>query len=245
VILKPGPYALAELSDQGMPLWLTETYPDCLARNEHGDPWGPAYISYASETYRRISTRWLKTFVRKIILSRQDIDSGAVIMMQLCNEIGMFQWLRSGGDYSDAARKKWHLYLSCRFTLKQLGQLLRRTVDRFDSIEPPSMFCSSQEGANLYTLWHDFHRWLYADYGFFLLDLFRKEGVRVPLFTNVGGWVYGRAHEFVLNGTFQRETAKADKGIIFGVDHIPEVLGQNNMHDGIIANQICAELQRN
>jgi len=95
-----------------------------------------------------------------------------------------------------------------------------------------------------YTLWHDFHRWLYADYVQFLVDLFRSEGVIIPFFTNVGGWVYGRAHEFPLNGTFQGETARGNTGLIYGVDHIPEFITPENLHDGIVANEICAELQK-
>ncbi len=41
VTLKPGPYVMAETTDQGIPRWLTEKYPDTLALDEngkHGDP---------------------------------------------------------------------------------------------------------------------------------------------------------------------------------------------------------------
>lgn len=245
VILKPGPYALAELSDQGMPLWLTRTYPEALALDENGEPWGPAYISYASRLVRRKSTKWLKTVVRDTVLPRQNYGRGAVIMMQLCNEIGMFQWLRSGGDYSKPALKAWREYLRNRFNrINRLEELLDRSLKNYAEVKPPVGTCSSRHDFLHYTLWHDFHRWLYADYVQFLVDLFRDDGVTIPFFTNVGGWVYGRAHEFPLNGTFQRETARGKTGLIYGVDHIPEFITPNNLHDGIVANEICTELQK-
>jgi len=243
--LKPGPYANAELTDQGIPAWLTETYPQTLARDEHGNPWGPCFVSQAEPLFRDRARRWLTAFVKRIVVPRQGLKRGAVLMLQLCNEIGMFEWLGGRGSYAAANVQAWRRYLETAFPrLGDLEQLLDRKLSGYAEIRPPSAMCSTRRDYVLYRIWHDFHRWLYADYAKFLHDLLREAGAEVPLFTNVGGWVYGRAHEFPLNATFLREAAKSLPDLLAGVDHIPEFVTPHNLHDGLIANHTARELQR-
>lgn len=243
VTLKPGPYALAELTDQGMPAWVTANYPETLALGEDGRPWGPAFISYPSPVFRRIAARWLKTVCREVLLPAQ--KAGHLIMVQLCNEIGMFHWLRGGGDYSASGLAAWHAYLAERYpVLQDLADLLDRPLSNWTDVAPPKERCATRRHFVLYTLWHEFHRRLYADYVDFLMHVLTEANITVPRFTNVGGWVYGRAHEVPLNGTFQHLTAQRQPDVLFGIDHIPEFISPNNLHDAVVANQVCIELQR-
>ncbi|MFH0953960.1 MAG: beta-galactosidase [Verrucomicrobiota bacterium] len=245
VTLKPGPYVMAETTDQGIPQWLTRDYPDTLALDEQGRPWGPQFVTYTSETFREKSARWLQLFAKKVVVPRQNLKRGAVIMMQLCNEIGMFQWLGARGDYSPANLAAWHHYLKKHYPdIKELARLLDREIHHHAEVMPPHELCDTRREFVLYRLWHDFHRWLYGDYVKCLATMLREAGVAVPLFTNVGGWVFGRAHEFALNGTFHRESAKVEPDVLYGLDHIPEFVSPLNVHDGIVANQTAAELQR-
>ncbi len=245
VTLKPGPYVMAEITDQGIPAWLTENYPDTMCLDENGNPWGPDSVSYADPVFRAKAANWLRKFARDIVVPRQPRKRGAVILLQLCNEIGMFQWLGARGDFSAATTAAWHAYLRSRFRkVADLAALLERETDDFREVMPPSEFCSSKGDSLLYRLWHDFHRCLYADYVGFLHDTLRNEGVATPLFTNVGGWVFGRAHEFPLNATFHRETTKAHRDVFYGIDHIPEYVSPLNSHDGIVATQVVDEMQR-
>jgi len=245
VTVKPGPYVMAETTDQGIPRWLTLNYPETLALDEKGNPWGPEYICFTSHVLRAKATKWLQYFARKIVVPRQNRKQGAVIMMQLCNEIGMFQWLGARGDYSPSNLAAWWMYLKHEFpNIKDLAHLLDREIHHYDEVKPPHEFCDHRRDFVLYRLFHDFHRWVYADYVKWNQDALRDVGVTVPFFTNVGGWVFGRAHEFALNGTFHRETAKVAPDVLYGLDHIPEFVSPLNAHDGIVANQTAAELQR-
>ncbi len=245
VTLKPGPYVMAETTDQGIPRWLTEKYPDTLALDENGKPWGPEFISFMSHRFRDKAARWLTRFSRDVIVPRQNRRRGAVIMMQLCNEIGMFQWLGARGDYSPSNLAAWWMYLKHAYPkLEDLAQLLDRELRSYDEVKPPHDMCDTRRDFVLYRLFHDFHRWIYADYVKYLSTTLREAGVGVPFFTNVGGWVFGRAHEFSLNASFHRETAKVQPDVLYGLDHIPEFVSPLNAHDGIVANQMAAELQR-
>jgi beta-galactosidase len=242
VTLKPGPYALAELTDQGMPFWVTRTYPETRALDENGNPWGDAFISYYSPKFREIATKWLRKVCRQVLLPAQ--KKGQLVMIQLCNEIGMFHWLRGGGDYSQAGIRAWHDYLRETYPdVQQLADLLDINLADHTQAPPPKGYCNTRRAFILNDLWHSFHRWLYADYVDFLMVLFDDIGIRVPRFNNVGGWVHGRAHELPLNGTFQHIAAQRHKDVLFGIDHIPEFVTATNVHDAVVANQVCMELQ--
>ncbi|MFH0879049.1 MAG: beta-galactosidase, partial [Lentisphaerota bacterium] len=244
VTVKPGPYVMAETTDQGIPRWLTLTYPETLARDDRGQMWGPEFVGLNNSIFKEKAARWLDLFAKKVVVPRQNLKQGAVIMMQICNEIGIFQWLGAKGDYSASNLKAWQEYLQKAFPeLAQLARLLDRELKSYEEVAPPSEFCETRRQFVLYRLWHDFHRQVYADYVGFITDILRKAGVKTPLFTNNCGWVYGRAHEFALNGTFHRKTDKAQPDLLFGLDHIPEIVSPNNTHDGFVANQVARELQ--
>jgi beta-galactosidase len=245
VTLKPGPYVMAETTDQGIPQWLVDTYPETLAVDDQGRPWGSSYISISNPVFRAKAARWLDLFARKMVVPRQNQKRGAVIMMQICNEIGIFQWLGARGEYSKANIANWYGYLKKQYpNVKDLAALLDREIVAHEQVAPPSAMCDSRREYVLYRIWHDYHRWLYGDYVHFLSQTLLDAGVNTPLFTNVGGWVYGRAHEFVMNSTFHRESAKRNPHVLYGLDHIPELVSQLNAHDGIVANQVAEELQR-
>ncbi|HBA83102.1 MAG TPA: hypothetical protein DCZ95_03315 [Verrucomicrobia bacterium] len=244
VTVKPGPYVMAETTDQGIPLWLTQNYPETLARNELGQPWGTAFVAIANPIFRDRASRWLKYFSGRAVVPNQAQPQGSVIMMQVCNEIGIFQWLGAQGDHSTSNIQAWQDYLRSQYpNLADLAQLLDRELKDYSDVAPPHENCETRRQFVQYRLWHDFHRQLYAGYVKFIVDALREAGVQVPLFTNIGGWVYGRAHEFALNGTFHRETARIQPDVLFGLDHIPEIVSPNNLHDGFIANQVARELQ--
>ncbi|NCC50945.1 MAG: hypothetical protein EOM20_06975 [Spartobacteria bacterium] len=244
VSIKPGPYIMAETTDQGIPRWITENYPETACRRLDGTPWGPDYVIHSSPVFRAKAAYWLDHFARNIVVPRQHKEKGGIIQMQLCNEIGIFQWLGSQGDYSPVNVASWHAYLEQRFaTPEALEQRLDRKVTSFRSVAPPSGACANRREYVLYNLWHDYHRWLYGDYVKFISTTLRNAGVQTPMFANIGGWVFGRAHEFPLNATFHRETTRLAPEVFFGIDHIPEFVSSLNAHDGILATQITDELQ--
>lgn len=245
VTLKPGPYVMAETTDQGIPGWLTRNYPQTRALGEHGQPWGDPFVSYMSTVFRDKAARWLTYFAKNVVVPNQRKRKGAVILLQLCNEIGIFSWLGMQADYSPSSLAAWWLFLKHRFPeLEDLARVLDREVRSYESVMPPRSMCSSRRDYVLYALFHDYLRWAYADYVAFLAKTLRDAGVAVPFFANIGGWVFGRAHEFCMNATFHRETARKVPDVLYGLDHIPEFVSPLNAHDGIVANQLAMELQR-
>jgi len=244
ITLKPGPYVMAETTDQGIPGWLTEAHPEVLAINAEGRPWGPCYVSLPHPLFRAKAARWLTLFAKQVVVPRQSRKRGAVAMLQLCNEIGIFEWLGAHGDYAPATLAAWHAYLQREFPDRvALARLLDRELGAYTDVPAPRGDCANRRDFVLYRLWHDFFRNVYGEYVKFLSDTLRAAGVTAPFFTNVGGWVYGRAHEFLLNATFHRKTRQLCPEVIYGLDHLPEFVSPLNTHDGLLANEIAAELQ--
>ncbi len=245
ITLKPGPYVMAETTDQGIPGWLTSQYPETKALNENGEPWGNPFVSYMSTVFRDKASRWLRFFADKVVVPNQKRRSGAVIMLQLCNEIGIFSWLGMQADYSPSSLAAWWKFLKHRYPrVEDLARALDREVRSYECVMPPRQVCTSRRDYVLYELFHDYLRWVYADYVAYLSNTLREAGVVVPFFANIGGWVFGRAHEFCMNATFHRETCKKVPDVLYGLDHIPEFVSPLNAHDGIVANQLAMELQR-
>lgn len=198
-----------------------------------------------SPVFREKAAQWLTRFAQRVVVPRQSARRGSVIMLQLCNEIGIFSWLGMQADYSPASKVAWWNYLRKRFPdLTDLSIALDRDISSYESIEPPKKVCATRRDYVLYEIFHDYLRWAYADYVSFLHAILRGAGVQIPFFVNIGGWVFGRAHEFCVNATFHCETASAVHNVLFGLDHIPEFVSTLNAHDGIVANQLAMELQR-
>ena len=165
-------------------------------------------------------------------------------MMQLCNEVGICGWLRGGGDYSQASLDAWFDFLRHKFpSVDMLAELLDREIGDFRDVAPPRAACTTRRDFVLQRLWHEFHRAVYADHVVFVRNVLRRNGVTLPLFTNIGGWVEGRAHDFLTNVTLLRRVPPKAPAVFFGIDHIPESIGPANAHDGIAATRCVDELQ--
>jgi len=73
------------------------------------------------------------------LISEHEISAGGpVIMMQICNEIGVFSWLAKQGDYSNAVKDRFISYLSHKFAgIAEVNSLWGTDYKDFSSIELP------------------------------------------------------------------------------------------------------------
>ena len=91
--------------------------------------------------------------------------------------------------------------------------------------------------------WHDFHRWLYAEYLSWLIGQIRRRGIELLLFHNIPGWVFGRGTEYPVNISFYAEIMQRHPELLFGIDHIPENSTYRNLHDDLIINELIRAVQ--
>lgn len=246
-ILKPGPFILAEFRGAGLPDWFIEKYEDEVKmRNRRGEKVPSDGVSLFNKIYIEKVTRWYDQ-IMPFISKRQVSAGGPVIMMQICNEIGVFSWLAHQADYGGDIKKRFVLYLQKRYAdIMEINGLWETSYRSFDDIElPPDgrepYASKGDRGRDIE--WHAFWRTLYGDYLRMLVKMARERGVTVPMYHNLPGWIYGHGYEFPVNITMYDDLYGDKSDIVFGVDHIPEFMSYRNMHDDRIINDITRAMQ--
>lgn len=246
-ILKPGPFILAEWRGAGLPDWLLERDQDGMkmrTRDGHAVP-GDG-VSLFNERYLETVRRWYDQ-VMPLIRDHECSRGGPVIMMQVCNEIGVFSWLAHQADYGNGVRNHFTDYLKEHFVdLNALNRQWGATYSNWNEIEMPpdgKLPYQSRADRGRDHLWHSFWRRYYGDYLRMLTAMVRERGVTIPLYHNLPGWIYGNGFEFPVNITMYEDLFGERSEIIFGVDHIPEFFSYRNLHDDRIINDITAAMQ--
>lgn len=248
-IVKPGPFILAEYRGAGLPDWFMDQYSDQVKmRNSKGGIVASDGVSLFNEKYLEKVTLWYDQ-IMPFISKRQLSNGGPIIMMQICNEIGVFSWLAHQADYCDAVKDRFVVYLTKKFAdIKELNSLWETDYPDFEHVElPPDgrLPYTSKADRGRDHEWHGFWRTYYGDYLRMLTAMARERGVTVPLYHNLPGWIYGSGYEFPVNITMYEDLFLDKSEIIFGVDHIPEFLSYRNMHDDRIINDITYAMQGN
>ena len=241
-ILKPGPFILAEFRGAGLPDWFVEKYGnEVKMRNRKGDIVMSDGVNLFHEIYIEKVALWYDQ-IMPFIAKRQVSADGPVIMMQICNEIGVFSWLAHQADYSQDVKTRFISFLKNKFTtIDEVNTLWETTYKQFEDLElPPDgrmPYLSKSDRSRDYE-WHCFWRTYYGDYLRMLTKMIRDRGVTVPLYHNLPGWIFGHGYDFPLNISMYEDLYENKSEIIFGIDHIPEFQSYRNMHDDRIINDI-------
>jgi len=246
-IVKPGPFILAETRGAGLPAWFLEKHGnEVKMHNSKGELVRSDGVSLFHPVYLEKVSLWYDQ-IMPIICDWEISQGGPVIMMQICNEIGVFSWLAHQGDYGEEVKRRFILFLNDKFNdIAHLNRIWGTDYIDFEYIElPPDgwmPYRSKQDRGRDY-YWHCFWRTYYGDYLRMLTGMARERGVKVPFYHNLPGWIYGSGYEFPLNITMYEDLFRDKSEILFGVDHIPEYLSHRNMHDDRIINDITAAMQ--
>lgn len=244
LIVKPGPYILAEYKDHGIPQWLLSSHPEILSLNKDGKPFNHARITLLHPTYLKYAKLWYDRIMEIIRENSVARAGGIIISMQVCNEIGVFTWLDKEADYSPVALDRYRKFLSDKYKkITRLNALYKAKYKSFNSVPPPSGNPSRLPELAADLDWHLFWRSYYAAYLEYLIKEAVKRKVQVPFTHNLPGWVLGRAIEYPLNITMYQDVAKLYPKIILAVDHIPENVSYRNFHDAAIIQQITRAVQ--
>ena len=137
-IVKPGPFILAETRGAGLPDWFMEQYrEEVKMRNRKGEIVPSDGVSLFNPKYLERVTRWYDQVMP--LISKGEISAGGpIIMMQICNEIGVFSWLAHQGDYSENVRARFISYLSAKFkSIAEMNGLWGTVYPDFADVELP------------------------------------------------------------------------------------------------------------
>jgi beta-galactosidase len=236
MLVKPGPYILAEFQDRGIPAWLLKAHPQIKAE-------GLDMVTYLHPVFQEYVQKWYDA-VLPLLAPYQISKGGPLIMMQVCNEVGLFNWLAGTADTSPTVRNYYHRYLRKQYqTIDKLNKAYRSNYPDFNEVAPPVNPASTSRELVRWRDWHDFHRWYYAEYLSRLIGQIRSRGIDLLLFHNIPGWVFGRGTEYPVNISFYAEIIQRHPELLFGIDHIPENPTYRNLHDDLIINELVRAVQ--
>jgi len=248
-IVKPGPFILAEYRGAGLPDWLLKKYGNALKmHNSKGEAVLSDGISLFNPIFLSRVEQWYNQ-VMPIISKKQIHNNGPIIMMQVCNEIGVFSWLAHQADYNEHVRSLFINFIKNKYSeIDELNTLWETSYSSFDAILLPpdgnTPYQSKGDRSRDYE-WHNFWRIYYGNYLRLLTSWVRKHQVSIPLYHNLPGWIYGHGYEFPLNITMYQDLYRDKSELIFGVDHIPEFVSYRNLHDDRVINDIVTAMQGN
>nr|7VKZ_A Chain A, beta-1,2-glucosyltransferase [Ignavibacterium album JCM 16511]7VKZ_B Chain B, beta-1,2-glucosyltransferase [Ignavibacterium album JCM 16511] len=244
LIVKPGPYILAEYENQGLPSWLLKKLSkNAFALDENGNVISPDLVSYLSDEFLEYTFKWYDK-VMPIISKHQKEHYGPITMMQLCNEIGVFQWLSGKSDYNPKVINLYKEFIIQRYkTIEKLNSVYSTNYNSFDDLKAPSGKIKLRSDYCAYFDFHLFFREYYNKYISILKNKIRSFGINIKLTHNIPGWIYGNASELPMLISTYSEIMKNHPDIIFGLDHIPEFVSFRNAHSDLACNKILEAMQ--
>lgn len=244
LIVKPGPYILAEYEGQGLPQWLlNKASKNAHAQDENGNVISPDLMSYMSDEYLHYSFLWYNE-IMPIISAHQESNGGPITMMQVCNEVGVFQWLSGKIDYNEKVLKLYNEFLVDKYKLiEKLNSTYGTKYYSFEKLSAPVGKIENKQDYCAYYDFHLFYRHFYAMYLDTLIKKIKSFNINVQLTHNIPGWIYGNAAELPMLISTYEEIMRTRDDILFGLDHIPEFVSFRNAHSDLACNKILEAMQ--
>jgi beta-galactosidase len=244
LIVKPGPYILAEYELHGLPPWLLERCSNnARALDEHGAVISPDVMSYMSEEFLRYAFLWYDQIMPVIAMHQVD-NGGPITMLQVCNEVGVFQWLSGRIDYNPSVVKLYRQFLGEKYgTSVELNRRYGTAYASLGDLLPPRGSIQNKQEYCAYYDFHLFYRHYFAVYLDMLAQKIRNYGIHLQLAHNIPGWIYGEAAELPMLISTYADVFRTRPDIVFGLDHIPEFVSFRNAHSDLACNKILEALQ--
>ena len=244
LIVKPGPYILAEYENQGLPEWLVKKISkDAHALDENGNIISPDLMSYMTDEFLQYSFLWYDE-IMPIIAKYQESNGGPIIMMQVCNEVGVFQWLSGRIDYNNSIIKLYEKFIEDKYkSVAKLNNVYGTAYSSFNEIKAPIGRIENKQQYCAYYDFHLFYRHYYVLYLDTLIRRIKSYSIDVQFTHNIPGWIYGHASELPMLISTYEEIMRTRNDIVFGLDHIPEFFSFRNAHSDLACNKILEAMQ--
>ena len=244
LIVKPGPYILAEYEAEGLPGWLLKRInKNTFALDEFGEIISPNLVSYMTEEFLDYTFRWYDK-IMPVIADYQSFKGGPIIMMQVCNEIGVFQWLSGKIDYNPVVIKLYKKFLLEKYnSIEVLNSVYGTKYSSFEKITTPTGRIEDKQDYCAYFDFHLFYRHYFALYLDVLIKKVRSYNITIQLSHNIPGWIYGNAAELPMLISTYEEIMRTRSDVVFGLDHIPEFVSYRNSHSDLACNKILEAMQ--
>lgn len=99
-ILRPGPFVMAEMKNDGIPYWVHRKYPETVPTTWDGNAITTVTLDYLAPNFLKATKNWYKQLLA-VCVPRLKANGGNIIAIQLDNEVGMLSWVSNCPDLTD------------------------------------------------------------------------------------------------------------------------------------------------
>lgn len=236
VFLRPGPFIMAEMKNEGIPYWVYEKHPEIVPISWDGKKVPTRTIDYLAPGFLQEVRKWYSA-VMPIIASHLYTRGGRVIGIQLDNEIGMLSWISNCPDLTDNVIEDFIGWLNRQYSREELQK--RYPFDLSDISACQKAIRSPKE---------EYALQLFRDLGYYMRERFARYvatlrsyaeefGIKdVPFFINIHGTAGGRGFTYPI-GISQLFKAYTQKdGYVSGSDIYLGNLTMDNFQDLYLIN---------
>lgn len=244
-MVRVGPVSNAELKNEGLPVWLTQKFPDLFVTGHRdvGNLPHVTMVSYLHPGFQEKVGNWYDGLLPEIV-KRQVTRGGNVTGVQLCNEVAMVHWLQKGADYKPHVNDMYRSFLQEKYgTVEKLNEAHGSSHASFEDVEQPAP--SEKVELPRLAVFHDwalFYRRYYAAYFLSLSSRAKAHGVEVPLFCNIPQFydydIRGRGVYSPMTTSMFRDFPLLTPNLIFGGAYQMRHLDFENFHDVALTTEV-------
>ncbi len=237
-----GPVSNAELINEGIPSWLLKDNPEVYVQRSGVNNLPHAMLlSFLNPTFLKYVKRWYDQLLP--IVSKQQVHKeGNIVMVQLCNEIGMVHWLHKAADQAPFVTDLYRKFLETKYkSVSALNAAYGTSYVSFDSVSQPSGDVDPKN-LGIFFDWSLFFRRYYALYYHSLYGWAKQYGLEVPLSANIPQFydydVRGRGNFAPMTTSLYRDFSLYSPATVFGGAYQMRRLDFENFHDVSVTSEI-------
>lgn len=234
--LRPGPFIMAEMKNEGIPYWVYDKHPEIIPVSWDGRTAPTRTLDYMAPGFLMEAERWYDA-VMEGVLPRLQPNGGNIIGIQLDNEIGMLSWVSNSPDLTENVLREFASWLRDRYEDDVLRS--RYPFDMRDDAVSRSAFRSPLEGyaPALHQDLGAYMRLRFARYTAQLRAYAEKSGVRdIPFVINIHGTAGGRCFTYPVGISQLYMAYTQGPGYLSGSDIYMGNLTMDNFQDLYIIN---------
>lgn len=198
VIVRPGPFIMAEMKNEGIPHWVAKKYPDVVPVSWDGKKITGYTLDYLNPNFLECTKKWYAQ-IMPVIAEHLQGKGGKVIGVQLDNEIGMLSWCTNCPDLTDIVLEDMNGFLKEQYSEDELKEKYPFDVNDKEAFADG---IRSPKESYVLTLKKDLGHYMrrrYAKYVAVLTEYAKEFGVTdIPYLVNIHGTGGGRGFTYMI-----------------------------------------------
>ncbi|MGM0865694.1 MAG: beta-galactosidase [Bacillota bacterium] len=216
--LRPGPFIMAEMKNEGIPHWVIEKHPETVPVTWDGKKTLAHTLDYMAPGFLQETKKWFEA-VMAVSVPRLHTNGGNIIAVQLDNEIGMLSWVSNSPDLTDNVLRDFSQWLKERYDVDVLNTRYPFDINDVEGRKEAIRSPNEEYSAELHFDLGYYMRNRFARYVATLRAYSEESGVKdVPFVVNIHGTGGGRALRFPIGISQLYESYTQAPGYISGSD---------------------------